>query len=59
MEFHLWKFQPKRTHISWDKNENIIINKENKKNYGLEKRYSNALTGHAIIIDNFLQWLFL
>ena len=27
-----WKFQPKRTHISWDMNENI--NKENKKNSG-------------------------
>ena len=33
MEYHLWKFQPKQTHISWDMNENI--NKENKKNSGL------------------------
>ena len=32
MENHLWKFQPKRTHISWDMNENI--NKENKENSG-------------------------
>ena len=32
MENHLWKFQPKRTRISWDMNENI--NKENKKNSG-------------------------
>ena len=32
VENHLWKFQPKRTHISWDMNENI--NKENKKNSG-------------------------
>ena len=29
---HLWKFQPKRTHISWDMNENI--SKENKNNSG-------------------------
>ena len=28
----MWKSQPKRTHISWDMNENI--NKENKKNSG-------------------------
>ena len=49
------KFQPKWTHISWDMNENI--NKENKKNSGLEKRYSNALTPSWIIFssDNFLQ----
>ena len=33
MENHVWKFQPERTHISWDMNENI--NKENKKNSGL------------------------
>ena len=32
MENQLWKFQLKRTHISWDMNENI--NKENKKNSG-------------------------
>ena len=32
MENYLWKFQPKRTYISWDMNENI--NKENKKNSG-------------------------
>ena len=32
MENHLWKFQPKRIHISWDINENI--NKENKKKSG-------------------------
>ena len=32
MENHLWKFQHKRTHISWDMNENI--NKENKNNSG-------------------------
>ena len=32
MENHLWEFQPKRTHICWDMNENI--NKENKKNSG-------------------------
>ena len=25
MENHLWKYQPKRTHISWDMNENINI----------------------------------
>ena len=31
MENILWKFQPKRTHISWDMNENI--NKENKHNF--------------------------
>ena len=37
MENHLWKFQPKQTHIiSWDMNE--YINKENKKNSGLEKQ---------------------
>ena len=32
MENHLWKFQPKRTHISGDMNENI--NKENKTTSG-------------------------
>ena len=32
MENHLWKFQPKRTDISWEMNENI--NKEIKKNSG-------------------------
>ena len=37
MEHHLWKFQPKRIHISRVMNENI--NKENKKNSGLRKRY--------------------
>ena len=42
MENHLWKFQLKQTHISWDMNENI--NKEYKKNSDLEKRNSNALT---------------
>ena len=52
MENHLWKFQPKRTHISWDINENI--NKENKKNSGFGEERS-----HTIIIDNFLQWVFL
>ena len=49
MENHLWKFQPKWTHISWDMNENI--NKENKRILVLET--------HTIIIYNFLQWLFL
>ena len=37
MENHLWKFQPKQTHISWDMNENKNKenkNKENKKNSG-------------------------
>ena len=53
MENHLWKFQPKRTHISWDMNANI--NKE-KKNSG----FGEALQwrSHTIIIDSFLQWLF-
>ena len=32
VENHLWKFQPKRTHIIWDMNGNI--NKENENNSG-------------------------
>ena len=44
MENHLWKFQPKQTHNSWDMNENM--NKENEKNsgFGGALQYSNALT---------------
>ena len=34
MENQLWKFEPKRTHISWDKIMNENINKENKNNSG-------------------------
>ena len=48
MENHLWKFQPKRTHISWDMNE--TINKKIKRILVLEKRYSNALTPLSYII---------
>ena len=55
MENHLWKFQPKQTHISWDMNENI--NKENKKNCGFGEALQER--SHTIIIDSFLQWLFL
>ena len=44
MENHLWKFQPKRTHISWDMNENI--NKENKKEFWFCRRVTVMLSNH-------------